>query len=125
VASKRGKKRRPKKVVRQIQSDDFLESWEWTRLRYQTLKRYARRCMCCGSVPEDGVTIQVDHIKPRYTHPELALDPANLQVLCHLCNKGKAAWDDTDWRPATLLSVPPTDPLTLEFRAIVRGGAIL
>ena len=55
--------------------------------------------MCCGATPDDGVTvICVDHIKPRHTHPALALDPANLQVLCGVCNQGKGAWDTTDFR---------------------------
>lgn len=54
--------------------------------------------MCCGATREDGVQIQVDHIKPRKTHPELALDINNLQVLCEVCNHGKGNWDQTDWR---------------------------
>ena len=78
---------------------DFLDSWEWTTLRYNTLNRYGRRCMCCGATPKDKVTvINVDHIKPRHTHPQLALDPNNLQVLCSSCNKRKGAWDTTDFR---------------------------
>lgn len=76
----------------------FLSSWEWTTLRYQTLKKYGRRCMCCGATPDDGVKIHVDHVKPRRHYPELALDPGNLQVLCEDCNKGKGAWDETDFR---------------------------
>ena len=80
-------------------TSEFLESWEWTTLRYSTLNRYGRRCMCCGANPNNKVTIiDVDHIKPRHTHPELALDPNNLQVLCHSCNKGKGAWDTSDFR---------------------------
>ena len=81
------------------QSDDFLLSWEWTTLRYEILDKHGRRCMCCGATPDDGVTIlNVDHIKPRSKFPKLALDPENLQVLCHPCNKGKGAWDETDFR---------------------------
>lgn len=74
----------------------FFESREWLELRYQTLKRYGRRCMCCGET--EGV-IQVDHIKPRSKYPELALDPENVQVLCQACNTGKSNKDETDWRP--------------------------
>jgi len=55
--------------------------------------------MCCGATPDDGAKICVDHIKPRHTHPELKLERSNLQVLCYDCNKGKGAWDQTDWRP--------------------------
>lgn len=42
--------------------------------------------------------MNVDHIKPRKLFPELALDPDNLQVLCHECNHGKGNWDMTDFR---------------------------
>ena len=45
--------------------------------------------------------LEVDHIKPRSTHPELALDFDNLQVLCHDCNQGKGNRDDFAWRSAT------------------------
>lgn len=80
-------------------SDNFLRSWEWTELRYRVMQKYGRKCMCCGASPSDGKTvINVDHIKPRHTHPELKLDFENLQVLCHECNKGKGAWDTTDFR---------------------------
>ena len=76
--------------------DDFFSSREWLRLRYQTLLRYGRRCMCCGTTA--GI-IQVDHIKPRSKRPDLALDPENLQVLCKDCNQGKSNIDSTDFRP--------------------------
>lgn len=42
--------------------------------------------------------MHVDHIKPVCTHPELCLDPENLQVLCDDCNLGKGSSDCTDWR---------------------------
>lgn len=76
----------------------FFESKEWLDLRYKTLKRYGRLCMCCGDT--SGV-MQVDHIKPRSKYPELALDPENVQVLCKACNTGKSNKDETDWRPKT------------------------
>lgn len=91
------KKTKPKK--KWSQKKEFLNSWEWRTLRYKILLKHGRRCMCCGASPDDGVTvIHVDHIKPRHTHPELSLDPDNLQVLCGVCNQGKGAWDDTDFR---------------------------
>lgn len=76
----------------------FLASWQWTRLRYEILKKFGRRCQCCGATPDDGAVMHVDHIKPRSTHPQLSLDPDNLQVLCASCNKGKSNLDETDWR---------------------------
>lgn len=79
-------------------SPEFLLSYEWRRLRMEVLKRDGARCQCCGASARRGATIVVDHIKPRKTHPELALDPNNLQALCTICNHGKGNWDATDWR---------------------------
>lgn len=79
-------------------SNDFLSSYEWRRLRMVVLKKHGAKCQCCGSSAKDGVRIHVDHIKPRRTHPELALMEDNLQVLCEVCNHGKGNWDATDWR---------------------------
>ena len=80
-------------------SQEFLKSWEWTTLRMEAIKLYGRTCMCCGAKHGvDGVVIHVDHIKPRSKYPELSLELKNLQILCHDCNKGKGAWDETDWR---------------------------
>ncbi len=81
-----------------VASDDFLNSFEWRKLRLVALKKYGRKCLCCGATPETGAVMNVDHIKPRKFYPELALDINNLQVLCHECNHGKGNWDETDWR---------------------------
>lgn len=77
----------------------FLTSRAWLGLRYRVLKKYGARCQCCGRGAKDGAIIQVDHIKPRWLHPELALRADNLQVLCRDCNLGKGTTDTTDWRP--------------------------
>lgn len=82
-----------------VNSDAFLRSSEWRRLRYEVLKRNGGRCQCCGATAAAGNTINVDHIKPRRRFPELALAIDNLQVLCGDCNAGKGNWDETDWRP--------------------------
>lgn len=93
-------KRKPKISESRVKALEFLRSWQWRTLRYEVLLKHGRRCMCCGATPDDGMTVlHVDHIKPRNTHPELALEPSNLQVLCEVCNMGKGAWDDTDFRP--------------------------
>ena len=81
-------------------SPEFLQTFAWRQLRMQVIKRYGRRCMCCGATPDTGAVIHVDHIKPRKLFPQLALDFDNLQVLCGDCNHGKGNWDRTDWRPA-------------------------
>lgn len=74
----------------------FYQSFEWRRLRFSILKKYDRRCMCCGTI--EG-KIHVDHIKPLRKNWHLRLDPTNLQVLCAECNHGKGNWDETDFRP--------------------------
>lgn len=91
--------------VKFIVSDAFLESYEWKRLRYEVLKKHDGLCEVCGRGKPHGQVLNVDHIKPRRKHPELALDAKNLQVLCGDCNHGKGNWDSTDWRnrqPAAL-----------------------
>ncbi len=100
--TKKHSKQKPKVKIDYswVKSDEFLTSWEWTKLRYIVIQKYGRKCLCCGLTPADGIKINVDHIKARSTHPELALEESNLQVLCNLCNKGKGAWDSTDFRKA-------------------------
>jgi 5-methylcytosine-specific restriction endonuclease McrA len=92
-------KPKPKKIVVNVQSDAFLSTYEWRRVRMMALKKYGPRCQCCGATPADGAVMNVDHIKPRKLFPDLALDINNLQILCHDCNHGKGNWDKTDWRP--------------------------
>ena len=101
---------------RNVVGDSFLESYEWRRVRMAVLKRDGARCVCCGATPSDGVRMNVDHIKPRKKFPELALDPANLQVLCEECNHGKGNWDQTDWRPVEASN----DDCIAHIRSIVR-----
>jgi len=73
----------------------FYISFEWRKLRYATLLRFDRKCMCCGNENE---IIHVDHIKPIRRFWHLRLDPENVQVLCELCNHGKGSWDESDFR---------------------------
>jgi hypothetical protein len=80
-----------------------LSTWDYRLLeldpvpesvRYQVLAR-DRRCRLCG---EDGSRrrLEIDHILPRSRGG--SNDLANLQVLCELCNRGKANRDSTDFR---------------------------
>ena len=65
------------------------------------------RCMRCGVTPRKRSDVNVDHIKPRKTHPHLALDFDNLQVLCRWCNKRKGNKNDADYRPSPLGELMP------------------
>lgn len=105
------KKRLPPSIVRQasnvvegvdVASMEFLNTRAWRTLRYRAIVKHGNKCQACGSGPEQGRVINVDHIKPRKLYPELALALTNLQILCDLCNAGKGNWDQTDWR-----EVPP------------------
>ena len=83
-----------------ISSDEFLKTYDWRKLRQTILNKYGNKCMCCGATPSDDIYMCVDHIRPRKTNPELALDENNLQVLCNVCNHGKGNWNTKDWRPS-------------------------
>jgi hypothetical protein len=82
-------------------ADAFYRSHRWRRARADALEanrdRYGSlRCECC--LTSAASQWHVDHIRPRSSHPELALEPANLQVLCADCNLGKGVRYATDWR---------------------------
>jgi hypothetical protein len=81
-----------------LASREFLDTYEWKKLRMEAIKLHGNTCQCCGAGPATGAVINVDHIKPRRYFPELALDLTNLQILCGDCNHGKGNWDSTDWR---------------------------
>lgn len=90
-----------KQIAYKREIDPFYSTYEWAQLRYKTLLLHGKKCQCCRASPPD-VRLNVDHIKNRRDHPELALDIKNTQVLCELCNKGKGNWDSTDHRKPEL-----------------------
>jgi len=57
----------------------------WKVLRAEILERDRYRCQSCGC---DG-RLEVDHIKPVKTHPDLSYAPGNLQALCPSCHTRK------------------------------------
>ncbi|MGI9486842.1 MAG: HNH endonuclease [Geminicoccaceae bacterium] len=61
----------------------------WRRVRLRALKRDGARCVGCGRGSSDGVTLEVDHIKPKSQYPNLMYDLANLQTLCYDCHRPK------------------------------------
>ena len=101
------KEKREKRLASKpsVMKDEFLDSYEWRKIRMVALKKYGRKCQCCGATPATGAIMNVDHIKPRRIYPELALDIDNLQILCHECNHGKGNWDMTDWRSDSPVSI--------------------
>lgn len=85
-------------TIGSLRSSKFYSSPEWRTLRYKVLSERGNTCECCGRSPNVGVTIHVDHIKPRSIYPEYALDKNNLQILCEDCNIGKSNKHVDDWR---------------------------
>lgn len=88
----KSKKRRGKKTA-------FRRSKAWTCMRRKVLYYYGERCMACGKTPEDGVKLEVDHIKPLCRSWSKRLDFDNLQVLCQRCNHLKGGDLYIDYRP--------------------------
>jgi len=76
----------------------FYKTRECRELRYKILLSQGRKCCICGTTPDKGAVLHVDHIMPVSGYPELKLAERNLQVLCEECNIGKSNKDTTDWR---------------------------
>ncbi len=58
------------------------------------LERDGYRCVICGKGPNDGVTLHVDHIKPRYLGGKSEI--SNGQTLCSPCNLRKKRYKQTE-----------------------------
>lgn len=59
-------------------SKHITRTARWRALRLQALRRDGFKCVICGARGR----LEVDHVKPVRTHPELAWDLSNLQSLC-------------------------------------------
>lgn len=57
----------------------------WKALRMQALDRDGWQCVQCG----ERRRLEVDHIQPVRTHPELSYILSNLQCLCGRCHARK------------------------------------
>jgi len=62
-----------------------IRSRRWRALRLQALRRDGWRCVKCGGRRR----LEVDHVKPVRTHPELAFVLDNLQTLDAPCHSRK------------------------------------
>ena len=83
-----------------------IRTKRWAALRQQALRRDGFSCVTCGAVGD----LEVDHVKPVRTHPELAYDLANLQVLCPAHHSAKTRLE---------CGHPPTKPDVLRWRELV------
>ena len=66
-------------------SAKVIKSKRWPALRYRAKRRDGFQCVQCGAHGR----LEVDHIKPVRTHPELAFELSNLQSLCRSCHSKK------------------------------------
>jgi 5-methylcytosine-specific restriction protein A len=57
----------------------------WQSVRFAVLERDGWACVKCG----ERRRLEVDHIQPVRTHPELSFSLANLQCLCGRCHSQK------------------------------------
>jgi len=73
-----------------IASRQFLDIWQWRRIRYDALAANDGRRERCGRSKHNGIALHVYHISLCKTHPYLAPDLRPLQVLCGPtgCNTG-------------------------------------
>lgn len=66
-------------------SKSVTRTARWRVLRMEILERDGFACRSCGSAGR----LEVDHIQPVRTHPELSYEPGNLQALCPSCHTRK------------------------------------
>ena len=66
-------------------SKHIISTKRWKRLRVEILRRDDWQCVQCGARGR----LEVDHVHPVRTHPELAFEPGNLQTLCPACHTRK------------------------------------
>ena len=69
----------------QRHSAKVTRSRRWKGLRLEALRRDGFACVQCGARGR----LEVDHVLPVRTHPELAYTLSNLQCLCGSCHARK------------------------------------
>jgi 5-methylcytosine-specific restriction endonuclease McrA len=83
---------------------NFYGSVQWQKLRSKVKGHWRRAGLPCGLCRQKldwaaKGSVVVDHIKPRRTHPHLALSPLNLWCLCSRCHSGAKAVMERGKRP--------------------------
>lgn len=73
------------------ESKKFLNSRAWIKLRDFKLRETPWCELCAKEKSQPVPAVDVDHIKPRHSHPELKLVFSNLQSLCKTCHGKKTA----------------------------------
>ena len=63
----------------------FHQSPRWRALRLEAKRRDGWKCVECGARGR----LEVDHVQPVSTRPDLALTLSNLRTLCRACHIAK------------------------------------
>lgn len=76
----------------QTEAKKFLNSTAWQNLRLEKLNEtpWCEYCAAAGR-GEFVPAIDVDHILPRHTYPQLRLVKSNLRSACKVCHARKTA----------------------------------
>lgn len=85
---KAGKQRNKEKNINSIETTKFYKSAAWRKLRLAIINRDESHCQRCF-IKYNVITtslLQVHHIKPRVSYPELRFEKTNLICLCQTCN---------------------------------------
>ena len=80
----------------------------WKRLRFEALRRDGFACRHCGARGR----LEVDHVLPVRTHPELSFALGNTQALCQPCHSLKTREE---------VGGAPLSPDRLAWRALARA----
>jgi 5-methylcytosine-specific restriction endonuclease McrA len=79
----------------------------WPALRLAAKRRDGWRCRSCGGRGR----LEVDHVQPVRSHPELGFELSNLQTLCVSCHSRKTRIE---------CGLDPLDPQRQRWRDLVR-----
>ena len=74
-------------TTRQGYAKRMRSYWEADFRRKKILEKYNNKCALC----KNDKQLELDHIKPVYSHPELGFDEDNIQILCKKCHSNKSA----------------------------------
>jgi len=96
------------RTTHQRHSKAVTRTKRWQVLRMAILERDGFRCKDCGL----GGRLEIDHVKPVRTHPELSYDPDNLQALCPSCHTRKTRLE---------CGHPPLPEVRKEWNDLVRS----
>ncbi|WP_297973114.1 HNH endonuclease signature motif containing protein [uncultured Amaricoccus sp.] len=88
-------------------SEAVCRTPRWRALRLQALRRDGFRCCDCGARGR----LEVHHVEPVRTHPELGFDLGNLRSLCGSCHAQVTRVE---------MGGAPLSPARIEWRNAVR-----